>query len=92
MSTRRVASKEDGECEAPDRGLRKVWTRGYDTKGHAHVVVDRSYHTRAGRYGRDLGTVGTAVILFTGVAWMVLVFRPVEAGALVANLARRRFE
>ena len=42
--------------------------------------------------GAAWGTVGTAVILFTAVAWMVLVFRPVEAGALVANLARRRFE
>jgi len=38
------------------------------------------------------GTVGTAVILFGAVAWMLLVFRPVEAGALVANMARRRFE
>jgi hypothetical protein len=38
------------------------------------------------------GTLGTAVILFTAVAWMLLAFRPVEAGALVANLARRRFE
>jgi hypothetical protein len=42
--------------------------------------------------GAAWGTVGTAVILFTAVAWMLLVFRPVEAGALVANLARRRFE
>jgi hypothetical protein len=38
------------------------------------------------------GTVGTAVILVTAVAWMLLVFRPVEAGTLVSNLARRRFE
>jgi hypothetical protein len=38
------------------------------------------------------GPIGTAVILLIGVAWMMLVFRPVEAGALVANLARRRFE
>jgi hypothetical protein len=42
--------------------------------------------------GATWGTVGTAVILVTAVAWMLLVFRPVEAGALVANLARRRFE
>ena len=42
--------------------------------------------------GATWGTVGTTVILFTAVAWMLLVFRPVEAGALVANLARRRFE
>jgi hypothetical protein len=42
--------------------------------------------------GAAWGTVGTAVILFTAVAWMMLVFRPVEAGAMVANLARRRFE
>jgi hypothetical protein len=42
--------------------------------------------------GATWGTVGTAVILFTAVAWMLLAFRPVEAGALVANLARRRFE
>ena len=42
--------------------------------------------------GATWATVGTAVILVTAVAWMILVFRPVEAGALVANLARRRFE
>ena len=42
--------------------------------------------------GATWGTVGTAVILFTAVTWMLLAFRPVEAGALVANLARRRFE
>jgi hypothetical protein len=42
--------------------------------------------------GATWGTVGTAVILVTAVAWMLLVFRPVEAGALVANLARRHFE
>jgi hypothetical protein len=38
------------------------------------------------------GTVGTAAILITAVAWLLLVFRPTEAGPLVANLARRRFE
>ena len=42
--------------------------------------------------GATWGTVGTVVILFTLAAWMLLAFRPVEAGALVANLARRRFE
>jgi hypothetical protein len=38
------------------------------------------------------GTIGTAVILITVVAWMLLAFRPVAAGSLVANMARRRFE
>jgi hypothetical protein len=38
------------------------------------------------------GTVGTAVILVTGVAWMLFALQPVQAGALVSNLARRRFE
>jgi hypothetical protein len=42
--------------------------------------------------GATWGTIGTAVILFTAVAWMLLAFRPVAAGALVADLARRRFE
>jgi hypothetical protein len=42
--------------------------------------------------GAAWGTVGTLAILFTGAVWMLLAFRPVEAGALVANLARRRFE
>ena len=42
--------------------------------------------------GAAWGTVGTVVILLTGAIWMLLAFRPVEAGALVANLARRRFE
>jgi hypothetical protein len=38
------------------------------------------------------GTVGTAAILLAGTAWLVLAFRPAEAGVLVANLARRRFQ
>jgi hypothetical protein len=42
--------------------------------------------------GATWGTVGTVIILFTAMAWMLLAFRPVAAGALVANLARRRFE
>ena len=42
--------------------------------------------------GASWGTLGTAVILFTGMTWMLLAFRPLEMGAMVANLARRRFE
>ena len=42
--------------------------------------------------GATWGTVGTVIILFTAMAWMILAFRPVAAGALVANLARRRFD
>ena len=38
------------------------------------------------------GTVGTVVVLMTATAWMTLALRPVEAGALVTNLARRHFE
>ena len=38
------------------------------------------------------GTVGTAVILITAVAWLLVAFQPVQAGAMVADLARRRFE
>ena len=38
------------------------------------------------------GTVGTTVILITAVAWLLVAFRPVQAGAMVADLARRRFE
>jgi hypothetical protein len=42
--------------------------------------------------GATWGTVGTVAILAIGVAWMLVAFRPIEAGALLANLARRRFE
>jgi hypothetical protein len=42
--------------------------------------------------GMTWGTVGTVVILITATAWMTLALRPVEAGALVTNLARRHFE
>lgn len=42
--------------------------------------------------GATWGTLGTVAILLAAVVWMLLAFRPVEAGALVANLARRRFE
>jgi hypothetical protein len=42
--------------------------------------------------GATWGTIGTTVILLAAVAWMLLAFRPVAAGALVSSLARRRFE
>jgi hypothetical protein len=38
------------------------------------------------------GTIGTVVILITATAWMTLAFRPLEAGALITSLTRRRFE
>ncbi|MGH3119394.1 MAG: hypothetical protein ACRDQ2_20250 [Gaiellales bacterium] len=38
------------------------------------------------------GTIGTAVILVTGAVWLLFAFQPTQAGAMVANLARRRFE
>ena len=42
--------------------------------------------------GATWGTIGTVVILITAVAWLTLAFRPIEAGALVTSLTRRRFE
>jgi hypothetical protein len=42
--------------------------------------------------GATWGTLGTAAILLAGVAWLLLAFRPTEAGALVANWSRKRFE
>ncbi len=42
--------------------------------------------------GTSSGTIGTVVILITATAWLTLAFRPVEAGALVSSLTRRRFE
>jgi hypothetical protein len=42
--------------------------------------------------GTSWGTIGTVVILIAATAWLTLAFRPVEAGALVTNLTRRRFE
>ena len=38
------------------------------------------------------GTFGTIAILITAMAWLTVAFRPVEAGALVNALGRRRFE
>jgi hypothetical protein len=42
--------------------------------------------------GTSWGTIGTVVILVTVTAWLTFAFRPVEAGALVTSLTRRRFE
>ncbi len=42
--------------------------------------------------GATWGTIGTVVILVAAVAWMLLAFRPVAVGPLVADMARRRFE
>jgi hypothetical protein len=42
--------------------------------------------------GATWGTIGTVAILITAMAWLTLAFRPVEAGALVTTLVRRRFE
>jgi len=38
------------------------------------------------------GTFGTIAILITAMAWLTVAFRPIEAGALVTALGRRRFE
>jgi hypothetical protein len=40
----------------------------------------------------SFGTIGTAVIVLAAVLWLLAAFRPVEAGPIVAGLARRRFE
>jgi TM2 domain-containing membrane protein YozV len=42
--------------------------------------------------GTTWGTVGTVLILMTTMVWLAFAFRPVEAGALVTNLTRRRFQ
>jgi len=42
--------------------------------------------------GTSWGTIGTVMILITATAWLTLGFRPVEAGALVTSLTRRRYE
>ena len=42
--------------------------------------------------GTSWGTIGTVVILIATTVWLTLAFRPVEAGALVTSLTRRRFE
>lgn len=42
--------------------------------------------------GTSWGTIGTVVILIAATVWLTLAFRPVEAGALVTSLTRRRFE
>ena len=39
-----------------------------------------------------LGSVWIAVVLLVGVPWLTLAFRPVEAGALVSEWSRRRFD
>ena len=38
------------------------------------------------------GGVGIAVVLLVAVPWLTLALRPVEAGGLVAEWSRRRFE
>jgi hypothetical protein len=38
------------------------------------------------------GGVGIAAVLLVAIPWLTLAFRPVEAGALVAEWSRRRFE
>jgi hypothetical protein len=38
------------------------------------------------------GSVGTAAILLVSVLWLMVALRPVEAGVLVADWSRRRFE
>ena len=38
------------------------------------------------------GGVGIAAVLLVAVPWLTLALRPVEAGGLVAEWSRRRFE
>jgi hypothetical protein len=39
-----------------------------------------------------LGGLGIGLVLLGAMAWMLLVFRPMEAGPIVASWSRRRFE
>ena len=39
-----------------------------------------------------LGGLGIGLVLLGAMAWMLLVFRPVEAGPIVATWSRSRFE
>ena len=39
-----------------------------------------------------LGGLGIGLVLLGAMAWMLLVFRPVEAGPIVASWSRQRFE
>jgi hypothetical protein len=39
-----------------------------------------------------LGGLGIGLVLLGAMAWMLLIFRPVEAGPIVASWSRRRFE
>jgi hypothetical protein len=39
-----------------------------------------------------LGGLGIGLVLLGAMAWMLLVFRPREAGPIVASWSRRRFE
>ena len=89
---RPVASKEKWNAKHPTAGCRKYGSADTTRKDKHMLWLIGAVTLALVGMGATWGTVGTAVILFTAVAWMLLVFRPVEAGALVANLARRRFE
>ena len=39
-----------------------------------------------------LGGVGTGILALATIAWLLLAFRPVELGPIVAEWSRRRFE
>jgi hypothetical protein len=40
----------------------------------------------------NLGTLGTGLMILATAGWLLLAFRPLAAGELVASWARRRFE
>jgi hypothetical protein len=40
----------------------------------------------------SLGGLGIGLIALGAMAWLLVAFRPVEAGAMVAGWSRRRFE
>jgi hypothetical protein len=39
-----------------------------------------------------LGGVGTALLALATIAWLLVAYRPVALGPIVAELSRRRFE
>ena len=43
-------------------------------------------------FATALGGVATGALLLTAIAWLLLVLRPAEAGAIVADWSERRFE
>jgi hypothetical protein len=80
VATRNDPTTRHERCVPEERNIEMTWK------------ITAAFTVTLATVAGLLGGVGIAVVLLVAIPWLTLVFRPVEAGALVSEWSRKRFE